>query len=64
MERQILSGKWDEISGQLKKQWAKLTDNDLEEIRADNQRLYGKLKQHYGLSKEQVEREIQRFQKH
>ncbi|KTC93652.1 MULTISPECIES: CsbD family protein [Legionella] len=64
MNKEFLSGKWDEIRGTLKKQWGRLTDNDLEEIRGDNLKLYGKLKQHYGLTKEQIEKELDRFKKH
>lgn len=64
MNKEILSGKWNEVCGELKKQWGKLTDNDLEEIHGDNLKLYGKLQQHYGLTKDQIEKELERMKKH
>lgn len=64
MNREILGGKWDEIKGRLKQQWAKLTDDDIKAIEGNNQEIYGRLKQRYGYTKDQVERELERFRKH
>lgn len=64
MNREIFSGKWEEIKGELKQKWAKLTDDDLLEIEGNNQEIYGKLKQHYGFTKEEIERQLRLFTKH
>lgn len=64
MNKEILGGKWDEIKGRIKQQWAKLTDDDLKEIEGNNLEIYGKLKQRYGYTKEEVERQLERFKKH
>ena len=43
MNKEIFSGKWEEIKGELKQKWGKLTDDDLLEIKGNNQEIYGKL---------------------
>jgi uncharacterized protein YjbJ (UPF0337 family) len=64
INKEILGGKWEEVKGKLKQQWAKLTDEDLKSIEHNNIEIYGKLKQHYGYTKEEIERQLERFRKH
>ncbi len=61
MNKNIFQGKWEEIKGNMKKTWGKLTDDDLTEIKGSQQEIYGKLQKHYGHSKEQVETAIKEF---
>lgn len=58
MNKEILEGKWDQLKGNLQSKWGKLTDDDLEKIKGDSKVLHGKLKEYYGLSKEDIESEI------
>ena len=51
-------GKWNEIKGQLREKWAKLTDSDLEDIAGKKDRLVGRLHQRYGYQKERALREV------
>ncbi|MCA0404449.1 MAG: CsbD family protein [Proteobacteria bacterium] len=64
MNKEIFSGKWDQVKGKIKQQWGKLTDNDLTEIEGDNELLFGKLKEYYGYNKEQVQNMLDRMRKH
>lgn len=61
MNKEIFAGKWDELKGHLKKQWGKLTDNDLAVIRGNHEEIFGRLKQHYGFSKEQIQKSLKEF---
>ncbi|NBG87176.1 CsbD family protein [Isachenkonia alkalipeptolytica] len=56
-------GRWDQITGSMKKRWGKLTDDDLKQIDGNKDRLVGKLKERYGLTKEQAEKKIDDFNK-
>ena len=49
---------WNELKGEVKRQWSKLTDEDLELIRGKYAELLGLLQERYGHAKEQAEREI------
>ncbi len=61
MNRDVLKGKWMQIRGDVKRQWGKLTDDDLTRIDGDRDKLMGTLQERYGYSREQAEREVDRF---
>ena len=62
MNKDIFQGKWEEIKGQMKQQWGKLTDNDFEQIEGHQQEIFGKLQKYYGYSKEDAEKAVKKFQ--
>lgn len=53
-----IEGKWKQVKGEAKAQWGKLTDDDLDRINGNREKLAGKLQEQYGKDKEAVEREI------
>lgn len=61
MNKEIFKGNWEEIKGNIKQAWGKLTDDDLMQIKGSQQEIYGKLQKHYGYSKEQAEKAIEEF---
>jgi uncharacterized protein YjbJ (UPF0337 family) len=61
MNKDILQGKRRELKGLLKEQWGKLTDDDLDRIEGQAERLVGILQQRYGYAKEQAEQEYKRI---
>ncbi len=56
MNSDIMKGKWHQLKGKAKKEWGKLTDDDLDQINGDYERLVGKLQEAYGLDREEAER--------
>ena len=42
-----IEGGWDQLAGQVKSQWGKLTDDDLKNIAGKRQQLVGKLQERY-----------------
>jgi uncharacterized protein YjbJ (UPF0337 family) len=56
-----VQGKWKQYKGQLRAQWGKLTDNDLEVIEGNRQQLVGKVQEYYGLTKEAAEKQVDEF---
>ena len=49
---------WNELKGEVKRQWSKLNDEDVELIEGKYAGLLGLLQERYGHAKEQAEREI------
>ena len=49
---------WNELKGEVKRQWSKLTDEDVELIKGKYAELLGLLQERYGHAKEQAEQEI------
>ncbi len=54
-------GAWRRLKGNLKREWGKLTDDDLMQIDGNMDLLIGKLQQRYGYSKEQAERDYEEW---
>ena len=54
----IVQGKWPELKGQVKQQWGKLTDDDMQRLSGKTEELAGVLQQRYGYGKVQAEMEI------
>lgn len=58
MNSDEMKGKWKQLTGDVKKRWGKLTDDDLAEIGGDRDKLVGKLQERYGKSREEAEKEL------
>jgi len=57
MNTDILKGQWTQLKGQLKQQWGKLTNDDLDQIEGSRDILIGKLQERYGRTRDEAERE-------
>jgi uncharacterized protein YjbJ (UPF0337 family) len=51
-----VEGKWKQVKGSAKMQFAKLTDNDIDHIGGKRENLIGKLQERYGYAKEEAQR--------
>jgi uncharacterized protein YjbJ (UPF0337 family) len=58
MNKDELMGKWRQMRGSVKKQWGKLTDDDLDKIGGNYDVLVGRIQELYGKSRDDVEREL------
>jgi uncharacterized protein YjbJ (UPF0337 family) len=56
-----VEGKWKEFRGSIKKQWGKLTDDDIDVIDGGREQLLGRLQQRYGYARDKAEKEIESF---
>jgi uncharacterized protein YjbJ (UPF0337 family) len=61
MNTDQLKGKWEQLKGEAKVQWGKLTDDDLDQIAGNAQKLSGRIQERYGYEKERAEREVDEF---
>jgi uncharacterized protein YjbJ (UPF0337 family) len=57
-----IEGKWKEMTGGVREQWGKLTDDDLAMIGGKRDRLAGIIQKKYGLAKEAAEAQIAKFE--
>lgn len=63
MNWEQVEGKWEQLKGQAKEKWGKLTDNDLTVIKGKKEQFIGKLHERYGYDKQRAEQEIDTFLK-
>lgn len=61
MNKDVLKGKWKEMQGEVKKQWGKLTDDDLTVIDGEKDKLFGVIQTKYGYTKDRIEKEYETF---
>jgi uncharacterized protein YjbJ (UPF0337 family) len=56
-----MEGQWKQVKAQLKSKWAKLTDDDVQNLAAKKDDLVGKIQERYGILKDEAERQVDAF---
>ena len=56
MNEEQFEGKWKQFKGELKRQWGRVTDDDLLQIEGSHEKFVGKILEQYGNQKEDVKR--------
>jgi uncharacterized protein YjbJ (UPF0337 family) len=54
-----IQGSWKELKGKVRTKWAKLTDDDMDQIGGKRDILLGRLQQRYGYEKDKAESELE-----
>ena len=62
MNREQFKGLWNQLKGELKKQWGKFTDDDLLQIEGDYDKFIGKVQERYGERKDEISRWVEQWQ--
>jgi uncharacterized protein YjbJ (UPF0337 family) len=62
MNRDTLQGQWKQLQGNVRKQWGKLTDDDIAKIEGDRDKLVGTIQERYGKAKDEAELEVRRWE--
>ena len=58
MDWNRVEGNWKQVKGQVEAKWGQLTDDELDEINGNRERLEGKIQERYGIARDQVRRDI------
>jgi uncharacterized protein YjbJ (UPF0337 family) len=61
MNADVLKGKWLQLKGEARRQWGKLTDDDLDQIEGNSEKMVGKLQERYGYARDEAQREVDAF---
>lgn len=61
INQDILAGKWKQVRGKARQWWGKLTDNDLDRVSGRFEELVGLVQERYGYTREQAQKEVERF---
>jgi uncharacterized protein YjbJ (UPF0337 family) len=56
-----VTGKWMQLKGTARTKWGKLTDDDLDIIAGNREKLVGKLQERYGYSKDRALQSVDEF---
>ena len=58
MNKDTFKGEWKQLKGNIKQQWAELTDDDLTHAEGSFDKLVGRIQECYGDTKEKVEQQV------
>jgi uncharacterized protein YjbJ (UPF0337 family) len=58
MNADVFRGQWKQLKGDVKTRWNLLTDDDLEAVDGQMDKLEGRLQERYGWEKEKIRQEI------
>ena len=61
MDTNVLKGKWLQLKGSAKVKWGKLTNDDLDQVEGNAEKLIGLVQERYGYLKGQAEAEVNDF---
>lgn len=64
MNRDQLEGKWKQLKGEAKAKWGRLTDDELDQIEGNAEKLVGLLQERYGYQREKAKEEVDAFFSH
>lgn len=63
MNNDIFKGKWKQFVGEAKVQWGKLTDDQLDQIEGNRDKLIGSIQENYGIAREEAEKQVKEWEK-
>lgn len=61
MNWESVEGNWKEFKGRVREQWGRLTNDEVDVIEGRRDRLVGKLQEHYGIAREEAERQVREW---
>ena len=61
MDSNDLQAKWNELKGEIRSQWGKLTDDDIERIAGNKDRLIGMVQERYGYVWDEARQMVDRY---
>lgn len=53
-----IKGNWKQFRGSARRKWGELTDDDLDKVQGERERLVGRLQERYGVAKAEAERRV------
>ena len=60
MNKDMIAGNWKQLTGKVKEQWGKLTDDDLTVIEGKRDQLIGRVQERYGIARDKAAEEATR----
>lgn len=63
MNKDQIIGNWKQFKGEARRQWGKLTDDQLNQVEGNRQKLAGEIQEAYGIALGEAERQIEEWEK-
>lgn len=53
-----VEGNWKQLTGKVREQWGKLTDDDITVVNGKQEQLVGRIQERYGIAKDEAEQQV------
>jgi uncharacterized protein YjbJ (UPF0337 family) len=63
MNEDRIKGKWKQLTGKMKMQWGRLTDDDLASAEGSRDYLAGRIQERYGVLRDDAQAQVREFEK-
>ncbi len=63
MNKDTFEGNWKQFKGEVQKKWGKLTNDHLDQINGNREKLLGKIQESYGIAREEAEKQVKEWEK-
>lgn len=61
MNRDTLEENWQQVRGEAKTKWSRLTEDDLQQVDGEYDRFVGRLQERYGMEEEKARRQVEEW---
>jgi uncharacterized protein YjbJ (UPF0337 family) len=58
-----IEGHWKQLTGKVREQWGKLSDDDLDVVAGRREQLSGKIQERYGVAKDEAEKQLSSWER-
>ena len=58
MNRDRIEGNWKQLIGEIRQEWGKLTDDDIDYMEGSYEKMVGRIQERYGVAREDAERQV------
>ncbi|GAB5382534.1 MAG: CsbD family protein [Aliiglaciecola sp.] len=63
MNKDIIEGNWKKMTGSVKENWGKLTDDDIQQVEGKLEKFQGLMQEKYGMGKDEAKKEFDKLKK-
>lgn len=56
-----IKGNWKQMTGSIKENWGKLTDDEIQQAEGNYDQLVGKIQERYGIGKEEAKQQVDEY---
>jgi uncharacterized protein YjbJ (UPF0337 family) len=53
-----VEGNWKQLKGAVKEQWGKLTDDDVDVMAGNRDKMVGRIQERYGIARDEAEKQV------
>lgn len=63
MNKDTIKGSWRELKGKAQAKWGKLTNDELDQIEGNRERLVGSIQKSYGVARDEAAKQVDEWER-